>query len=194
MFQQHGVHVVAPRGKKCWWLDRLSRDFDPVQTPMQHVRTDVVEWISRTWGVAPPGIGLLGISMGGQGALNIAYRHPQTFPVVAAISSPIDFYKAYGQGFPLDEMFESAEAARQESVVLHLHPLNWPKFQFFACDPLDPTWFAGNEILASKLASTGIPYECDLKTSLGGHTWEYFTRMTDKSLAFITHAFDQLQR
>lgn len=192
LFEKHNLPVICPRGKQSWWLDRICTDFDPEQTPMQYVTDDVVEWIRTELSISPPHIALMGISMGGQGALNIAYRHARTFPVVAAISSAIDFYKAYGQGFPLDQIFASKEEARQESATLHIHPLNWPKHQFFACDPLDPTWFAGNEILASKLASSGIFFECDLTTSHGGHDWPYFTLMAEKALDFINESLHKV--
>lgn len=192
LFKRYGYPVVCPRGQKSWWLDRVCQEFDPVVTPMEYLRTDVMRWIESEIGATSPRVALLGISMGGQGALNLSYRHARTFPVVAGISSAIDFYRAYGQGFPLDQIFADAEEARQESAVLHIHPLNWPKYQFFACDPMDPTWFAGNEILASKLSSSGIMFECDLKTSLGGHHWKYFTAMADKSLQFIDNAFKKM--
>lgn len=192
LFEQHQIPVVCPRGKKCWWLSRICEEFDPVASPMQFVRETVVSWIEETLHVSPPRVALFGISMGGQGALNLAYRHALQFPIVAAIGSAIDFNKAYGQGFPLDRIFESAEEARQESPLLHLHPLNWPKYQFFACDPLDKTWYEGNEILASKLSSSGVPFECDLKTSHGGHNWTYFNQMADRALTFIDQAFDNM--
>lgn len=189
LFEQYGYPVIAPRGRQSWWLNHVCKDFDETLTPMEYVRTDVVQWIESELGIVAPNLALLGISMGGQGALNIAYRHARTFPVVAAISAAIDFYKAYGQGYPLDAIFESAEEARQQSATLHIHPLNWPRFQFFACDPLDKTWFAGNEILASKLSSSGVAFECDLKTSHGGHHWTYFTSMAPKAMEFIDSSF-----
>ncbi|MDB4733366.1 alpha/beta hydrolase-fold protein [Planctomicrobium sp.] len=192
LFEQYGYPVICPRGKKSWWLDRICEDFDEQLTPMDYVRTHVVNWIEKELQIVAPNLALLGVSMGGQGALNISYRHARTFPVVAAISSAIDFYKAYGQGYPLDQIFETKEEARQESATLHIHPLNWPKFQFFACDPMDKTWFAGNEILASKLSSSGIMYECDLKTSHGGHNWLYFTVMAERCMEFIDTAFKKL--
>ena len=31
----------------------------------------------------------------------------------------------------------------QTTVTLQLHPLNWPRHQWFACDPTDADWFEG---------------------------------------------------
>jgi S-formylglutathione hydrolase FrmB len=36
-----------------------------------------------------------------------------------------------------------------------------------------------------KLAALGIPHECDLKTSGGGHGFEYYNRMAPKAIGFI---------
>ena len=184
-FARHRIPVVCPHGARSWWLDRICTDFDNALTPMSYLREQVVPWISEQWRIAPPLIGLMGISMGGQGAFQLAYRHAREFPVVAAISPAVDFQKLMGQGLPLDEMFVDAEAARQQTVTLNLHPLNWPRHQLFVCDPTDAGWYEGTECLASKLASSGILFECDLETSAGGHSWDYFNFMAERTVGFV---------
>jgi S-formylglutathione hydrolase len=123
--------------------------------------------------------------MGGQGVLQLAYRWPRDFPVVAAISPAIDFQNWYGHGLSLDQMFASKEAARQQTATLHIHPMNWPKQQFLCCDPADEYWFEGTDRLAMKLSSIGIPFERDLTTAGGGHSWTYFERMAAPALGFL---------
>ncbi len=176
-FEEWGLPVVCPKIPGCWWLDRVSTAFDPVLTPQTYLTTHVVDWIHQNWGVSPPRIGLLGISVGGQGALQLAFRDALRFPVVAAISPAIDFDRIYDRGFGIENLFPNAEAARQETAILKLHPLNWPKHQFFCSDPLDANWHDGADRLASKLGSSGIPHRCDLTTSHGGHGWPYFESM-----------------
>lgn len=182
---RHGLPVVCPHGGRCWWLDRICREFHESITPMTYLREQVVPWIGEQWRVAPPAVGLLGISMGGQGVLQLAYRAPREFPVVAAISPAVDFHTIWGQGTPLDEMFSNAEGARQQTATLNLHPLNWPRHQMFVCDPADEQWFEGTERLDSKLSSMGIPFESDLVTSAGGHSWEYFRAMAGRCVEFL---------
>lgn len=182
---RHGLPAVCPHGGRSWWLDRICRQFDDALTPMAYLRQQVVPWMREQWVVQPPAIGLLGISMGGQGVLQLSYRHPREFPVAAAISPAVDFQNIWGHGTPLDEMFTDPEAARQETATLHLHPLNWPRHQMFVCDPTDTQWYEGAERLASKLYSMGIPFECDLETTAGGHSWDYFRAMAKPCLTFI---------
>ena len=109
----------------------------------------------------------LGVSMGGQGALRMAYKHPNMFPVVAAIAPAIDFQKRIVEGIDpgLDQMYRDAEEARQDTATLHIHPLNWPRHQFFCCDPTDYRWHDSVDRLRMKLWSLGVPFEYDLETS-----------------------------
>ena len=159
---------------------------------MSYLRTCVIPWMGERWDVEPPHIGLAGNSMGGQGALQLAYRAGREFPVVGAISPAVDFHNWHGRGLPLDEMFSSAEQARQQTATLNLHPLNWPRHQFFVCDPTDEDWFEGCERLASKLSSSGIPYERDLETIAGGHSWEYFDSQAAAVIGFVAEKLRSL--
>ncbi|MDB4614472.1 alpha/beta hydrolase-fold protein [bacterium] len=188
--EKHGLHCLCPHGQRSWWLDRVCEEFDPEVAPLDYLMNDVVPWIETNWKIQPPAIALSGISMGGQGALQLAYRHARTFPIVAAISPAIDFNKWYGMGAPLDQMFEDAEDARQATVTLQLHPLNWPRCQMFVCDPTDTDWMEGCERLASKLYSSGIPYEHDFETSNGGHSWDYFEHIAPKVFDFIARSLE----
>ncbi|MFN0051830.1 MAG: alpha/beta hydrolase-fold protein [Planctomycetales bacterium] len=180
-----GLLAVCPHGQRSWWEDLVCREFDPQVTPVNYLRQSVVPWIAREWGVAPPAIGLVGVSMGGQGALRLSYRYPTEFPIVVALSPAIDFYHWHGRGLPLDELYESAETARQASATLHVNPLNWPRHQLLLCDPTDREWCEGVERLVSKLSSTGIPFEADLQTRHGGHSWDYFNHMAPRVVQFV---------
>ncbi|MEJ7592972.1 MAG: alpha/beta hydrolase-fold protein [Planctomycetaceae bacterium] len=191
LFQQHGLVAVCPDGGRSWWLDVLCREFDTEQTPQHWLVNSVVPFIERSFSVTTPRIALLGVSMGGQGVLQLAFRYATKFPVVAAIAPAVDFYQLYGSGIPLDSMFSDKEAARQASVVLNLHPLAWPRYQFFCCDPADTEWFDGAALLGMKLSSSGILHERDLETSGGGHSWDYMNRMAGKSL---NHIADSLRK
>lgn len=187
---RHGLRAICPHGQRSWWLDRVCREFDPALTPMRFLREHVVPWIGQSWGTAPPAIGLTGISMGGQGILQLAYRSPRDFPVVAAIAPAVDFHQWHGRGLPIDEMFATREAARQETAILQIHPLNWPRNQLIVCDPADEEWHDGADRLVMKLSSMGIPVERDLTTSAGGHTWDYFNAMAAPVVRFVAERLD----
>ncbi len=185
LFRDHRLVAVCPDGGQSWWLDHVCPDFDPVMSPVRWLLDSIVPYIESHWKISTPRIGLLGVSMGGQGALQLSYRKARDFPVVAALSPAVDFHQLYGHGLPLDRIFDSAETARQETVVLNLHPLAWPRHQFFCCDPGDADWYDGCSRLAMKLSSSGIMYERDLSTSAGGHSWDYFNHMAPVAVEHI---------
>jgi S-formylglutathione hydrolase len=98
--------------------------------------------------------------MGGQGALRLAFRHPDTFPVVAAVAPAIDYQHAWEAGDDeLRSMYTSAESARQDTAILHVHPLYWPRNIWFSADPIGGAWFDSADRLHMKLFSLGIPHE-----------------------------------
>jgi enterochelin esterase-like enzyme len=188
IFEREGLVVVGPRTRRSWWLDRICPEFDPQVTAERHVLDRVLPYVESEFQTKPPQIGLFGTSMGGQGALRLAYKYPDRFPVVAAISPAIDFHLRLDDpedDEPLLEMFDDPESARQETAILYIHPLNWPRHQFFCCDPQDFRWYDSSDRLRMKLSSLGVPHECDLETSAGGHGFEYYRQMAAKAMHFV---------
>jgi S-formylglutathione hydrolase FrmB len=191
-FERHGLRVVCPRTARSWWTDRICREFDREITAERYVLERVLPWIEQRWGAKPPRIGLLGTSMGGQGALRFAFKHPNTFPVVAAISPAIDYHLRFSEGdetLPL--MYRDAESARQDTATLHVHPLNWPRNIWFCCDPEDFRWHQSADRLQMKLAALGIPHEHDLATRGGGHGFAYYNRMAPAALEFLAERLER---
>jgi pimeloyl-ACP methyl ester carboxylesterase len=195
-FERHGLTCVAPWTGRCWWTNRVCRDFDSQVTPQQHLLERVLPYIREAFDVEPPRVGLLGTSMGGQGALRLAYVFPDRFPVVSAISPAIDFQRRIEdveeEDDPLLEMYPDPESARQETALLYIHPLNWPRFQFFCCDPTDVRWFDSSDRLRMKLSSLGVPFECDLETIAGGHGFQYYNHMASRAVQFLVKGLSSL--
>jgi pimeloyl-ACP methyl ester carboxylesterase len=193
-FERSQIPVIAPYGGRCWWVARPCPDFDPQISPERHLLDHVLPYIRDRWGAEPPRIGLFGTSMGGQGALRLAYKYPNRFPVVAAISPAIDFQQRYDEDEILQAMYPDPEAVRQETALLYIHPLNWPRNQFFCCDPADLRWWDGADRLRMKLYSLGVPHECDLETTAGGHGFGYYSAMAERALGFLLDRLEQERR
>ncbi|MGE0755732.1 MAG: alpha/beta hydrolase-fold protein [Pirellulaceae bacterium] len=194
LFDEWGLTVVAPVTGRCWWASRPCPDFHPTLTPERHLLDNVLPFISERWQIQPPRIGLLGTSMGGQGALRFAYRFPDRFPVVAAIAPAIDYQIRWDEDEILQSMYPEPEAVRQDTATLHIHPLNWPRHQFFCCDPADLRWWDGADRLRMKLYSLGVPHECDLDTTGGGHGFAYYDVMAERAVRFLVERLDQERR
>jgi S-formylglutathione hydrolase FrmB len=188
--ERQGLVAVGPRTGRSWWTDRICAEFDPTISAERFLLERILPWMASEFAVSPPQIGLLGTSMGGQGALRLAYKYPDRFPVVAAISPAIDFHRRLlepEEGDPLLEMYDDPESARQDTAILYIHPLNWPRHQFFCCDPSDHRWHDSADRLRMKLSSLGVPFQCDLETSVGGHGFAYYNAMADRAIEFLVN-------
>ena len=171
----HRLACVAPHGGRSWWVGDAER----------HLVEAVVPWARQAWGVAK--LGAVGVSMGGQGAVRLGFRRPDLVPVVGSIAGAFDFHDRHGRGDELDDLYETAERARQDTAVLHLNPASYPPHVWFACDPTDPEW-RGNDRLHEKLTAYGVPHVADLDTEAGGHTWAYFDAMIGPLIAWTATA------
>ena len=194
LFEELHLVCVCPHGQRSWWGDRLCAEFDPQVTPERYLLQSVVSFFRARWGLMPRGIGIQGTSMGGQGALRLAFKHPDVFPVVAAISAAIEYHELYGQGTPIDEMYDSKEQCRQDTVPMHVHPSKFPPHVFFAIDPTDAAWFRGNDRLHEKLNALGVQHEIDLTTRAGGHTWDYFNHQAERAVRFVLAGLEHESR
>ena len=196
-----GLPAIAPRTGRSWWLDKIMPSFDKAITPERFVVEHVRAEIQRRWGVKPPGIAIIGTGMGGQGALRIAYRHPTIFPVSAALAPAIDFHLAMREcddredGESYDTLWETygdVERARQDTAILHVHPLNWPRHQWFASHPTDIYWHDGATRLHSKLRALGIPHTAVLDAPSVGDANQ--SQIARDAIRFILDALDQESR
>lgn len=145
--------------------------------------------------------GIEGISMGGYGALHLAFRHPNLFGSVGAHSAALlDKLPALRSmdsrqlarlrilgnvfGEPLDPVFW-----RQNDPLTMARTANLAGLQiYFDCGTDDEYGFdAGAEALDKILASRHIPHEFHLYP--GGHSWVYFAENLPASLKLHSAAF-----
>jgi S-formylglutathione hydrolase len=193
LFAELGVSCVCPRGGYSWWSDRICADYDPNRTAEDYVVNTVRPFLLQRWALSERSVGLFGISMGGQGALRIAFKYPDVFPVVAGIAPAIDYHEYYGQGLSLDAMYDSKEQCRQDTALMHIDPTRQPPHIFFCCDP-DDDWHRGCDRLHEKLSALGVPRMCDLTTRAGGHTWDYYNAVAGRVVRFLADGLEQESR
>ena len=126
----------------------------------------------------------------------MSYKFPDIFPVVAGISPAIDYqnWMRQQEDSPLWQMYDTPEQARQDSATLHIHPLNWPRNQFFCCCPEDTDWWDSADRLRMKLYSLGVPHECELETKGGGHGFPYYQIMAERAIQFLWDSLEKERR
>lgn len=190
---RRGMPAIAPITRRSWWSDRICREFDPRLTAERHVVDNLAPFAASRFGAAAPRLALVGVGMGGQGALRLSFKHPNRFPICAAIAPAIDFQRSFydEEDGTLPEMYADPESARQDTATLHVHPLNWPRNIYFAADPADHRWHDSAEKLRMKLSALGIPHDCDLETTAGGRAGEYEDLMAAKAFEFISERLER---
>ncbi|MBI3896621.1 MAG: hypothetical protein HY313_11895 [Acidobacteria bacterium] len=142
------------------------------------------------------GRGISGFSMGGYGALRLAFLHPQLFASVSAHSAalfddmPADVAESLGgRSYPFGKPFDPA-FWRQNTPLTIAGKANDLKGLriYFDCGQQDDYGFdAGARALHDILVKRGIPHEFHLYP--GNHSGQYMAEHFDESLEFHSRAF-----
>src|SRR5439155_355082 len=74
LFDELRLACICPAGQLSWWADRVCPAFDTQRTPERFVVESITPFFAERWGLGGRSVGLLGISMGGQAALRIAFK------------------------------------------------------------------------------------------------------------------------
>ena len=112
-------------------------------------------WALARWGV--PHAALVGVGVAGHAALRLAFRQAGRFPVVATENAAVDLHDYHGTGTPLDTLYDSREACRQDSALLAIRPFRTPPHVAFACRP-GHAHHRGNDRLHEKLNAVGVAH------------------------------------
>lgn len=195
-FQRYGLPCIAPISGRSWWTERVWPDFDSAISAERYVIDHVLDYVAERWHSRSPQVALLGIGMGGQAALRLAFKYPNRLPIAAAVAPALDYQLAYydEEETALPAIYPEPEAARQDTAILHVHPLNWPRNIWFAADPADERWYSGAERLKMKLSALGIPHDADLETSSAGRSASYAELMASAAVAYLLERLDRERR
>jgi len=164
---------------------------------------EFIPWIESHYRIAgrrdSRGIG--GISMGGYGALRMAFLHPQMFASVSAqsaalmerlpavyVSDSLELgrLRLLGDvfGSPPDRLFWDRN---NPLVIARTADLSGLKIYFDCGDQDDYGFNAGARALDRILSSRRVPHESHIYP--GGHNWSYFAAHLPDSLRFQSAAF-----
>jgi S-formylglutathione hydrolase FrmB len=144
---------------------------------------DVVQVMKEQFPVltADSPVFIVGLSMGGYGALRLGAKYPQVFRAFSGMSSITEFGQMaqFVSNYPQLQ----ADALEQDRVIdcILKNQGNLPPFRF-DCGVDDPL-IAHNRELHIALQSAGIPHSYEEYP--GGHSWEYWERHLGRSLVWF---------
>ena len=194
--------IVSPAGENSFYLNSKS---GPQYEDA--IIKDLIPYIEKTYRVmnTPSGRAIQGISMGGWGALLLAFKHPEMFSTVTTHSAALFaelphptgtdrrsqfMLQIIGKIFgdpPDEEFFRSvnpmfvveanAAAIKKSGIKI-----------YFDCGEQDRYGFQdSNKVFDEKLTKLGVAHEFHLFP--GNHGWEYMISVADHSYTFLWKNF-----
>jgi len=191
MADRYSMIIIHPDGRNSWYVDSPA---NPKIKMESFFVNDLVPYIDANYPTLPEPSkrAITGLSMGGHGALYLAFRHPDIWSNAGSMSGGVDirpfpeYWELPNVLGPKDQYPQRWEDAAAINLVKNLKPgqINI----YFDCGTDDI--FAGvNDNLHKELVKYGIPH--DYTTRPGGHTWDYWNNSILYHLLFFSEAFNR---
>jgi S-formylglutathione hydrolase FrmB len=189
---QYNVLIVCPDGGySSWYFD------SPVDTAMKYetyIGTEVPAYIDDHYRTVKDrsGRAITGLSMGGHGALFIAFRHSGMFGACGSMSGGVDLYASKNKfdiGKRLGDTIQYAANWKQNSVINLIE--HYPKDSLaitFDCGVNDELFAEANKKLHEKMLQLKIPH--DYAERPGKHAWSYWRNSIQYHLLFFRNYFN----
>ncbi len=200
------VIAIMPDAAKSWYVDSAQYG-GPGDYETAIVR-DLVRHVDQTFPTDPEKRAIAGLSMGGFGALRLAFSYPESFSAVVALSPAI--FKPDGvsaQAFPtgllpgdLERWFPNTTGERFDRTVYEeQNPFsliddlaardNPPPIMLTVGDDDFFKLYDGTLEFYLELRAQGLTPE--LRVADGGHDWDYWRRVTEDMILFVDSAWKE---
>ena len=190
---KYNVIIVCPDGQDSWYFD------SPVDPKMQfetYVSKELVAYIDSHYRTYANRYmrAITGLSMGGHGALFLAFRHPDVFWSCGSMSGNMDITQFPDQWHIKDRLGDYAgnEQRWRDHAVCNLVnqvkecPL-LPAQNIIIDDGLNDIFIQNNISLHEQLVEAGIDHDFTVRP--GRHSWDYWVNSLDYHMIFFHKAF-----
>ena len=190
-----GIIIVCPDGQDSWYFD------SPVDPKMQfetYVSKELVEYIDSHYRTIAHRYmrAITGLSMGGHGALFLAFRHPDVFWSCGSMSGNMDISPYPDKWHIKDRLGEQAENPqrwRDHSVCNQIELVKKsdlkPAQNIIIDDGLNDIFIKNNIALHEQLVEKGIDHDFTVRP--GRHSWDYWVNSLDYHMVFFKKAFER---
>ncbi len=188
----HKVIIVCPDGNVgSWYFDSPA---DPSFRYETYVADELVNWVDGHYRTIKnrSGRAITGLSMGGHGALYLAFRHQAVFGVAGSMSGGVDirpFPNNWDMAKRLGAYAQFPERWEQNTVINLLHLLTPGALALIIDCGSEDFFFRVNNNLHEKLLERNIAH--DYITRPGGHNWNYWTNAVTYQMLFMRQYFDR---
>ena len=190
---KYGVIIVCPDGQDSWYFD------SPVDPKMQfetYVSKELVAYIDSHYRTYANRFmrAITGLSMGGHGALFLAFRHPDVFWSCGSMSGNMDITQFPDSWHIKDRLGEQADNAQRwrdhavcNQVELLKNSTLEPAQNIIIDDGLNDIFIKNNIALHEQLVDAGIDHDFTVRP--GRHSWDYWVNSLDYHMLFFYKAF-----
>lgn len=184
--------IVCPDGAfSSWYWDS---PVDPTMRYETYVSSELVSWIDGRYKTikSREGRGITGLSMGGHGALYLAFKHQDVFGTAGSMSGGVDirpFPNNWDMAKRLGKYAEAPELWEKNTVINLVHLLTPNSLALIIDCGSDDFFYRVNNNLHDKLLERNIPH--DYISRPGGHNWPYWNNAIGYQLLFMRNFFDK---
>ena len=187
----YNVIIVCPDGHKTSWY------FDsPVDNSMQYetyISRELVTQIDNKYNTIADKNhrAISGLSMGGHGALYLAFKHSDIWGVAGSMSGGLDirpFPLRWSISERLGTYAQNPQNWEQNTVINLVHLLNGKNLKFLFDCGVDDFFYDANVRLHKKLVERNIPH--DYIERPGGHTNAYWANSIKYHMVFFNDFFN----
>ena len=188
----HNVMIVCPDGGYSSWY--WDSPVDSAYHYETYISQELVQWIDSRYKTIKnkTGRGITGLSMGGHGALYIAFKHQDVYGVAGSMSGGVDirpFPGNWEMAARIGAYSEHPEHWEKNTVINMLYLLRPKSLALIIDCGVDDFFYRVNVKLHEDLLLRNIPH--DFISRPGAHNWEYWTNAVEYQLLYMNHYFSK---
>jgi len=189
----YDIIFVCPDGATSWYFD------SPVDKSIRYetyISDELVKWVDERYKTIRnrTGRGITGLSMGGHGALYLAFRHQDVYGTVGSMSGGVDF-RPFPNNWNLSNLLgkyaEQPENWEKNTVINLVHLLTPNSLAITLDCGTEDFFYKVNLNLHEKLMERNIPH--DYMARPGSHNWNYWATSIKHQALFMSMYFQSAE-
>lgn len=187
--EQYGMIIICPDGENSWYWDSPIKARSQFET---FISKELVSYVDSHYPTRThrDGRAITGLSMGGQGALYLGFRHPDVYGCATAMSGGVDirpFPTSWKMNKLLGTKDEYPTRWEAHSVMNQLDNVVDKRTAILVDCGTDDFFYGVNRKLHAELLARKISH--DFISRPGGHNWEYWCNALEYHLLFERNFF-----
>ena len=186
----YNIIIVCPDGDvTSWYFDSPVDDNMKYET---YISKELVGAIDKGYNTVRnrKGRAITGLSMGGHGALYLAFRHQDIWGAAGSMSGGVDI-RPFPTNWDLPERLgdyaDHREFWEENTVINMVYLLKGDHLKIIFDCGVDDFFYDANRRLHAKLMERNVPH--DYIERPGAHNWEYWANSIKYQLVFFTDYF-----